>query len=212
MTNNRAVEAAMQRWLEVAVIGLNLCPFAKAVQARRQIRYAVSDATDTAGLLEAVRNELLLLQSAPAELHDTTLLCVPDGLADFTEFNWFLDEADRLLCALELEGEIQIASFHPQYQFAGTQASDITNFTNRAPYPALHFLREASIERVLANFPDPDSIYQNNMTTLERLGHAGWNALNVGTAPAERLTVPVADRADGHTATNIAPLATKATQ
>ncbi|MFN4005458.1 MAG: DUF1415 domain-containing protein [Hylemonella sp.] len=178
-----AVVRATQRWLERAVIGLNLCPFAKAVHVKGQIHYAVSQARSPQDLREDLRRELLALQAADAAVRDTTLLMAPHCLADFLDFNDFLDEADALLVELELEGELQIASFHPQYQFAGTEAGDITNCTNRAPYPTLHLLREASIERAVAAYPQPERIYEANMQTLRRLGPAGWQALGVGPEP-----------------------------
>lgn len=166
--------AATRHWLTRAVIGLNLCPFAKSVQVKQQIRYAISEATDLEGVLTDLEVELKTLDAAdPAQL-DTTLLILPHALADFADFNdatWF---ADRLLEQLRLEGTLQIASFHPQYQFAGTAPDDIENYTNRAPYPILHLLREASIERAVEAFPDAADIYERNMETLRRLGLQGW--------------------------------------
>jgi len=177
-----AVVRATQRWLERAVIGLNLCPFAKSVHVKGQIHYAVSAARSPQDLLQDLRRELLALQAADAAERDTTLLMAPCCLEDFLDFNDFLDEADALLAELDLEGELQIASFHPQYQFAGTEAEDITNYTNRAPYPTLHLLREASIARAVAAYPQPERIYEANMQTLRRLGLGGWRSLGVGPA------------------------------
>ena len=173
----------MRRWLERAVIGLNLCPFAKGVHVKGQIHYHVSRATEA----QAIRAELVtqlqdLAASDPAQ-RDTTLLMVPDGLADFLDFNDFLAEAEQVLDELELDGVLQIASFHPDFQFAGTRADDITNATNRAPYPTLHLLREDSIDRAVQAFPEAESIFEQNMQTLENLGHAGWAALGVGRSP-----------------------------
>lgn len=171
------VIADTQRWLERAVIGLNLCPFAKSVHVKGQVHYVVSLATTTHELLEQLRRELAALHAADPELRDTTLLIVPHCLQEFLDFNDFLDEADAVLEELGLAGELQIASFHPQFQFAGTDADDITNYTNRAPYPTLHLLREASIDRAVAAFPEAELIYEKNMQTLKQLGHAGWAEL-----------------------------------
>jgi hypothetical protein len=168
---------ATREWVEHAVIGLNLCPFAKAVQVKELIRYAYSDARDSVALLEALRHELQRLADTPIEQLETTLLVHPQVLGDFLDYNDFLDDADALLCEMGLEGLLQIASFHPQYRFAGTPAEDIANATNRSPYPMLHLLREASIERAVAAFPEPEAIYENNMRTLRALGPRGWAEL-----------------------------------
>ncbi|PLZ01455.1 DUF1415 domain-containing protein [Burkholderia sp. WAC0059] len=165
---------ATRHWLERAVIGLNLCPFAKGVYVKNQIRYAVSDATDLPGVLTDLEAELRRLQQADAADLDTTLLILPRALADFPDFNDCLHFADRLLGQLGLEGTLQIASFHPRYQFAGTAPDDIENYTNRAPYPILHLLREASIERAVEAFPDAADIYERNQQTLRELGLDGW--------------------------------------
>ncbi|MFT4242939.1 MAG: DUF1415 domain-containing protein [Acidovorax sp.] len=168
------------RWLERAVIGLNLCPFAKGVHAKGQIHYAVCRAHDADAVLAALRAELLALAQAPADERDTTLLIVPDCLQDFLEFNDLLGRADALLEELDLDGVLQIASFHPQFQFAGTQADDVTNCTNRSPYPTLHLLREESIDRAVHAFPEAEAIYERNMQVLQDLGAEGWAALGVG--------------------------------
>ena len=164
-------------WLERAVIGLNLCPFAKAVQAKGQVRYVLSDAETPADLLEQLGEELLLLRDMPSDEVDTTLLIHPQVLTDFLDYNDFLDDADALIEQLELDGVIQVASFHPQYQFAGTDAGDIGNFSNRSPWPMLHLLREDSVERAVAAYPQPDSIIERNQQTLRALGHEGWTKL-----------------------------------
>ena len=166
-----------RRWLERAVIGLNLCPFAKAVHVKGQVHYAVSAATGWNELLADLAHELEALLAHDAGVRETTLLMAPRTLADFFEFTGFLAEADRLLQQRGLEGTIQLASFHPHYQFAGTGVDDITNFTNRAPYPTLHLLREDSIERAVQSFPDAADIYETNMATLRRLGPQGWAAV-----------------------------------
>ncbi len=177
MSDNADPLVETRRWLERAVIGLNLCPFAKAVHGKDQVRLVLSEATTPAGLLEQFGAELLLLRDTPAEQIDTTLLIHPQVLTDFLDFNNFLDEADALVGALELDGVLQVASFHPDYQFAGTAPDDIGNYTNRAPYPILHLLREDSVTRAVAAFPDPDAIVERNLETLQRLGIEGWRKL-----------------------------------
>ena len=174
----------MVRWLERAVIGLNLCPFAKGVHAKGQIHYVVSAATGAEALAQDLRRELADLAAAPAEVRDTTLLMAPDCLQDFLEFNDFLGVAEDVLEELDLDGTLQIASFHPQFQFAGTDAGDVTNCTNRAPYPTLHLLREDSIDRAVQAYPEAEAIYERNMEVLEQLGMPGWQALDVGVSTA----------------------------
>ena len=178
-----AADAVLQdtvRWLERAVIGLNLCPFAKGVHAKGQIHYAVSSATDPEELLQELERELKALAETAPEVRDTTLLIAPGFMPDFLDFNGFLARTDKLLRKLKLQGELQIASFHPQFQFAGTSAEDVTNCTNRAPYPTLHLLREASIDRAVEVFPEAEDIFERNMEVLEHLGLKGWRALDVG--------------------------------
>jgi hypothetical protein len=168
---------ATQEWLTKAVIGLNLCPFAKAVHVKQQIRYVVSTAQSEDALAEELKQELLHLHASDPEQVDTTLLIHPYVLTGFLDYNDFLAVADALLDELGLMGELQIASFHPRYQFAGTNADDIENYTNRSPYPILHILREHSIERAVAAFPDAADIYQRNIDTMRRLRLEGWQAL-----------------------------------
>lgn len=169
------------QWLERAVIGLNLCPFAKGVHAKGQIHYVVSATVDPQQLLADLREELLALAGMDAAVRDTTLLVVPTPLlADFLDFNDFLGAAEDLLEELELDGTLQIASFHPQFQFAGTGADDVSNCTNRSPYPTLHLLREESIDRAVEVFPEAETIYERNIEVLEKLGMPGWEALQVG--------------------------------
>ncbi len=175
-----AAERDTRAWLERAVIGLNLCPFAKAVHAKGQIHFCVSHAVSAQDLLADLRRELGDLRAASPAVRDTTLLIVPGMLHDFLDFNDFMGEAEDLLVELGLEGDIQIADFHPRYQFAGTLEDDITNFTNRSPYPTLHLLREASIDRAVEVFPEPEAIFEANMKTLQQLGPDGWAALDVG--------------------------------
>jgi uncharacterized protein len=172
------VRTVVTAWLERAVIGLNLCPFAKAVHAKGQIRYAVCESTESADLLEALKFELQTLVSADPVSIDTTLLIAPNCLSDFLDFNDFLAQANRVVRKAGLEGEIQIASFHPRFEFADAPPGHISHYTNRAPYPILHLLREASIDRAVAAFPEPDMIFETNKRTLEQLGHSGWAALS----------------------------------
>lgn len=173
----RRVIAETRAWVERAVVGLNLCPFARAPQSKGQIRYVVCERADQAGLLECLMEELAVLVSAdPAHL-ETTLLMHPRGLAEFADYNDFLEVADEMLRQQELEGIIQVASFHPRYQFAGTDREAIGNATNQSPFPTLHLLRESSIDRAVAVFPDPEKIFAANIATLEHLGVAGWSEL-----------------------------------
>jgi len=175
--DDEAVIAAMREWIEKAVIGLNLCPFAKAVYVKNQVRYVVSHAPHLDGLLEDLDRELDFLAAADPDEIDTTLLIHPTLLADFLDFNDFMQLAEAAVDEHELDGVIQIASFHPQFQFEGTEPDDMGNYTNRAPFPTLHLLREASIERAVAAFPEAETIYARNIETLERLGIEGWQAL-----------------------------------
>ena len=175
-----AVVRDTRNWLERAVIGLNLCPFAKAVHVKGQIHYAVSAATAPRELLDDLAKELDALLALDVATRETTLLIAPDCLQDFLEFNDFLANGDRMIRKRGLEGVIQLASFHPQYQFEGTGAGDVTNCTNRSPYPTLHLLREESIARAVEAFPEAETIYEANMETLRRLGPEGWATLGVG--------------------------------
>ncbi|ANY16594.1 DUF1415 domain-containing protein [Bordetella pseudohinzii] len=173
----QAVADEVRRWVDRAVIGLNLCPFAKAVQIKGQVRYAVSDATDAEGVLQDLEAELMLLSEADPEAVDTTLLILPEALPDFYDFNDFEALSERLLKRMRLVGELQVATFHPRFQFAETEPDDIENYTNRSPYPILHLLREDSIDRAVEAFPDAAEIYEKNIATLRELGHEGWQRL-----------------------------------
>jgi uncharacterized protein len=165
-------------WLERAVIGLNFCPFARAEFVNNRIRYQVSLATSSEELLSDLARELEGLQAADPATCETTLLIHPHVLADFVDYNQFLGEADALLRRLGLEGVLQVASFHPRYQFAGTDPDDVTNFTNRSPYPTLHLLREASVERA-AGPEESARIVERNVATLRRMGREGWRRLGI---------------------------------
>lgn len=166
-----------QDWVVKAVIGLNLCPFAKAVHVKEQIKYVVSEARSVEALLEELAKELEYLAEVSPEKTDTTLLIHPYVLQDFLDYNDFLELADSLLEELKLDGELQIASFHPQYQFANTEFDDITNFTNRSPYPTLHLIREDSIDKAVEAFPEAEAIFETNIQTMEKLGLEGWKKL-----------------------------------
>jgi uncharacterized protein len=169
--------SATRRWVEKSVIGLNLCPFAESPYRGNRVHFAVSEQRTAAGLLQVLHSELQALAAADPADRETTLLIHPWVLADFTEYNDFLEVCDATVAELDLEGELQVASFHPQYQFAETQPDDIENYTNRSPYPMLHLLREASVERAVAAVGDTEEIYRRNIRTLRALGHAGWQRL-----------------------------------
>lgn len=167
------------RWLEKAVIGLNLCPFAKSVHVKGQIHYVVSQATDAEGVAMDLHRELEALAEISPEKRDTTLLILPQALQDFLDFNDFLEIADAMVEELDLGGILQVASFHPLFQFEGTDVDDVTNCTNRAPYPTLHLLREDSIDKAVEAFPEAEMIYERNMKVLEDMGIVGWLDLDV---------------------------------
>jgi hypothetical protein len=177
LIDNDEVVSGTRRWLERSVIGLNLCPFAESAYRADRVRFYVSEQRSAAGLLQDLRSELISLHAADPKHCETALLIHPWTLNDFLEYNDFLDVCDATVGELGLEGELQVASFHPQYQFAGTASDDIENYTNRSPYPMLHLLREASVERAIAAVGDTDEIYRRNIRTLRDLGHAGWRRL-----------------------------------
>jgi len=183
MATEQIVLADTRRWLERAVVGLNLCPFAKSVMVKHQVHVVVTQADDANGVLAvlaAFAHELDALIATEARSRDTTLLVIPNGMHDFLAFLDLTARAERLVNKRGLYGVIQVAHFHPDFMFAETDKDDITNFTNRAPYPTLHLLREESIDRAVAAFPDPAAIYEANMAVLRRLGREGWDALGVG--------------------------------
>lgn len=175
-----SAEADTRRWLERAVIGLNLCPFAKAVHVHGQIHYAVWMEEGEKGLLDLLLAEAKSLVAHAPSVRDTTLVMAPNALTDFLDFNDFTARAERRLARAGFDGTLQLASFHPRFQFAGTHADDIGNATNRAPYPTLHLLREDSVDRAVEAFPEADEIFERNIETLEALGSTGWTALDVG--------------------------------
>jgi hypothetical protein len=169
--------AATTRWIERAVVGLNLCPFARAPHAQGKLRLRVSHARDTDALLDDLCGELQSLNALTPDECETGLLIHPFVLNDFLDYNDFLDVADAAVQTLGLEGEWQVAGFHPQYRFADSADDAIENFSNRSPFPTLHLLREASVERAMEQMSDTDAIYRRNIETLRRLGVEGWQEL-----------------------------------
>ncbi|MCG6939551.1 MAG: DUF1415 domain-containing protein [Gammaproteobacteria bacterium] len=176
-TESDAIITATRNWLERAVIGLNLCPFAKSVHVNQRVRYFVSSAQYTDELLDDISSELRALHDANPDVCETTLLIHPGVLNEFIEYNHFLHAANAEISKQGLAEEFQIASFHPDYQFGDAEPDDIDNYTNRSPYPMLHLLRESSITRAVVAFPDAADIYEKNIETLRRLGHVGWQRL-----------------------------------
>ena len=172
-----------KQWLEKAVIGLNLCPFAKAPHVKNLVRIVVSEARHLDGFLEDLDRELQLLGNTPASELETTLLVHPTLFPDFETFNQMLEIADDAVLENELEGIVQIAPFHPDFQFEGTEADDISNYTNRSPYPTLHLIREDSIAKATEAFPDASAIFDRNIALLEKMGHEGWDKLDIPRCP-----------------------------
>ncbi len=191
--------AETRAWVDRAVIGLNLCPFAKAPQVKGLVRYALSEATDEETLLRDLLSELQQLADHDAGDVETTLLVHPGALTDFAEFNDFLDSADAAVAELGLEGVLQVAPFHPDFQFAGTLAEDLGNATNRSPYPTLHLIREASLDKAVAAFPEAETIFEANIATMEALGPQGWAELQAQCrSDAAAALQPRASQANGH--------------
>jgi uncharacterized protein len=187
--SDEAVVAGTRQWLERAVIGLSLCPFAKGVHVKGQIGYVVSPAETPAALLEDLGRELTRLSAADPEVLDTVLLVAPRVLAEFLDYNDFLRLANAELERLGLSGTLQIASFHPHFEFAEHAAGDAAHLSNRSPFPTLHLLREASVTRAVAAFPDAALIYDKNVETLRALGHEGYERVmngEAGTPPVPR--------------------------
>ncbi|MDO5679660.1 MAG: DUF1415 domain-containing protein [Pelistega sp.] len=173
----REIETLTRRWVENIVIGMNLCPFAKGVYVKDQVKIHITPTQDLSEISQVLTELLSELATVPAEQIDTTLLVLPFAFESFYAFNDYLDVADQILDALNLMGEIQIANFHPQYQFAGTQVDDMSNYTNRSPYPILHLIREDSIDRAVSQFPDAAVIFERNIAMMEELGLDGWHKL-----------------------------------
>lgn len=175
LENDEEIIHAVRQWVETFVVGMNLCPFAKRELVKNRVRFVTTAATTAEQLLQVLQTELELLSADPSV--ETTLLIHPAVLQDFYDFNDFLGCADILLLDMELEGIYQVASFHPDYQFGGTRSGDAENYTNRAPYPVLHLLREESLERVIADYPDVDDIPERNIELMNSLGQDKLQAL-----------------------------------
>lgn len=172
---NKTVIESVKTWVETLVVGLNLCPFAKGVLVANEVRFSVTEATTEEQLLAALQAEIELLDRNSSI--ETSLLIHPAVLQDFYDYNQFLEYADGLLIEMEREGVYQIASFHPDYQFGGTEHDDAENFTNRSPYPMLHLIREASLEQAVADYPDADKIPERNIALAQRLGRDKLQAM-----------------------------------
>lgn len=181
--DNETILQHTQTWLEKAIVGLNLCPFAKAPYVKNQIRIQISRAKHLDAFLEDLDNEIQLLLTTPAQNIETTLLIHPTLFPDFLLFNDMLDIADQAIADNQAEGIIQIAPFHPSFQFADTDANDIGNFTNRSPYPTLHLIRESSIDKAIQAFPDPSVIFERNIALLKEMQHEGWEKLGIVRCP-----------------------------
>lgn len=159
-----------RRWIADMVIGLNLCPFARRVFGGGLIRYTFTPLADADSLREVLRAELQRLAATPIEEVETAFVIHPFALTDFLDYNDFVASADDLIEELGLRGEIQIATFHPEYRFAKTRADDVANYTNRSPFPMLHLLREDSITAVNDDPEKLEEIPRRNIETLRRLG------------------------------------------
>jgi hypothetical protein len=192
---SEAIAYVVRRWVEELVVGLNLCPFAGHELLRNRVRFVVTEAATEEQLLAALATELALLNDDASV--ETTLLIHPDVLQDFFDYNQFLDSAERLLVHLELEGVYQVASFHPNYQFADTAADDAENFTNRSPYPLLHILREESLARRIAAYPDVEQIPVRNIEQMNRLGREKLQSILQGCSDGNKNQVITCQSLDG---------------
>ena len=175
--------AHTQHWVADMVVGLNLCPFARAEVVHQRIRYALCPAADDEAILQSLEAELQFLQAAPRQQTETTLIVCPQAWGDFLDMQLFLPHADAMLKRLGLRGEIQIAHFHPQFVFASSAADDVGNYSNRSPYPTLHLIREDSIAKATAAIADPATIFERNIALLHQMGRQGWEALAIPTDP-----------------------------
>ncbi|MDA9100773.1 DUF1415 domain-containing protein [Planktomarina sp.] len=166
-----------RRWLDQMVVGLNLCPFAHSIIAQEQVYYAICDATTDSELKKFYENELKRLLEADENDVSTSLLMFTQGLAQFDDYLDLLDWFQQLLEQAELTEHVQLASFHPQYQFEGVAADDLSHFTNRSPYPTIHLLRQAQITKALVHVLDPEKVYVDNIKTLNDLGRQKVEAM-----------------------------------
>lgn len=170
MTRPESIVDAVRRWIESIVVGLDLCPFARRVVQGNRIRYVVTDAADAESLRTVLAEELRFLAAAPLDDVETTLLIHPGVLEQFADYCDFLPAADQLIRSLRLEGVLQIASFHPEFQFADSRPDDVENYTNRSPYPLLHLLREESVSKVAGSTEEMLKIPQRNAQLLRQMG------------------------------------------
>ncbi len=173
--NDEKTIQPVRQWIETMVVGMNLCPFAKRELVKNRVRFVATASTTEEQLLIALQAELELLNTDPSV--ETTLLIHANILQDFHDYNQFLGYADSLLVEMGLDGIYQIASFHPHYQFDGTNPDDAENYTNRSPYPMLHLIREASLERAIADYPEVDQIPMKNIALMNELGQDKLQAL-----------------------------------
>ncbi len=164
-------------WLEKAVIGLNLCPFAKAVHVKGRIRWVLLEGVDEAELRACIEAEMQMLADLPCEVTDTTLIVLTQALPEFLEFHWFVEALGPLLKRLGLRGILQVASFHPHFEFAGSQPHDRANFTNRSPWPIVHLLRESSVEKAVAAFPQAQAIFESNIERLDAMSDTDFKEI-----------------------------------
>ncbi|EKO3589281.1 DUF1415 domain-containing protein [Vibrio metschnikovii] len=167
----------VNQWLNDVVIGLNLCPFAAKPQRNQQIKIFVSQASREEALLQDILDQLLELDTKEAQELETTLVVVPNMLDDFMDYNFFIDWVEALIRQQDWEGIFQVATFHPDYCFAGTCPEDDENLTNRSPYPIFHLIREQSMERVLKHYPNPEAIPEINIQRVSQLSPAERKAL-----------------------------------
>ncbi|MCB0552066.1 MAG: DUF1415 domain-containing protein [Phaeodactylibacter sp.] len=166
-----------RRWVEHFVVGLNLCPFAHSPFRNGRIRYVLYEQEDIVELARLLVQEAQWLSRQPAGEVETTLLVHPNALPDFYDYLDFLEEAELLIRENDLEGIIQVASFHPAYQFAGTEADAPENYTNRSPYPMLHLLREEALEQAIDSYNHPEQIPEQNIEKMNKLGQEGIEEL-----------------------------------
>ncbi|KKN38629.1 hypothetical protein LCGC14_0751600 [marine sediment metagenome] len=173
--NDEDIVKSVQKWVNTFVMDMNLCPFAKHEMLKNRVRFATTKAISEEELLRSLQDELELLNNDSSV--ETSLLIHPNVLQDFYDYNEFLSYADELLLEMGLEGIYQIASFHPHYQFGGTNPDDAENYTNRSPYPLLHLIREASLERAIEEYPDVDQVPIRNVALMNSLGQNKLQAL-----------------------------------
>ncbi len=168
MTSNEYIIDRTQHWLRSFIVNLNICPFAKREIEKGTLKLHVALAQKLQQALEEFLMEIIFLDKNPAV--ETTLLIYPSLFSDFFRYLDFVDLAERLICEQGYEGIYQLATFHPDYCFAEVEFNDVSNYTNRSPYPMIHLLREASLEKAIAYYGDTEDIPKNNIATMQRLG------------------------------------------